>query len=92
MAPLLLETVVLLTITCTDPTSSVLYDGHIPTLTGLDGDMWASQLLTLHTTTRRTDITFDFSTTPDFREVRRVEVSLCMLVNTQLSLCPWSTT
>ena len=35
------------TSTCTDPTSSVLFDGVIPTLTGLDGDMWASQLLTL---------------------------------------------
>ena len=33
--------------TCTDPTSSVLFDDVIPTLTGLDGDMWASQLLTL---------------------------------------------
>ena len=33
--------------TCTDPTSSVLFDGVIPTLTGLDGDMWASHLLTL---------------------------------------------
>ena len=28
--------------TCTNPTSSVLFDGVIPTLTGLDGDMWAS--------------------------------------------------
>ena len=33
---------------CVDPTSSVLFDGVIPTLTRLDGDMWASQLLTLH--------------------------------------------
>ena len=32
---------------CEDPTSSVLFDGNIPTLTGLDGDMWASQLLTV---------------------------------------------
>ena len=32
---------------CNDPASSVLFDGHIPTLTGLDGDMWASQLLTI---------------------------------------------
>ena len=32
---------------CEDPTSSVLFDGNIPTLTGIDGDMWASQLLTL---------------------------------------------
>ena len=42
------------TSTCTDPTSSVLFDGVIPTLTGLDGDMWASQLLTLHRTTSST--------------------------------------
>ena len=27
------------TLNCTDPASSVLFDGHIPTLTGLDGDM-----------------------------------------------------
>ena len=33
--------------TCTDPTSSVLFDGVVHTLTGLDGNMWASQLLTL---------------------------------------------
>ena len=32
---------------CEASTSSVLFDGNIPTLTGLDGDMWASQLLTL---------------------------------------------
>ena len=32
---------------CEAPTSSVLFDGHIPTLTGLDGDTWASQLLAL---------------------------------------------
>ena len=38
------------TSSCTDPTSSVLFDGVVPTLTGLDGDMWASQLLTLHST------------------------------------------
>ena len=32
---------------CEDPTSSVPFDGRTPTITGLDGDMWASQLLTL---------------------------------------------
>ena len=32
---------------CREPASSILLDGNIPTLTGLDGDMWASQLLTL---------------------------------------------
>lgn len=33
--------------TCANPTSSVLFDGIIPTLTALDGDAWASQLLIL---------------------------------------------
>jgi hypothetical protein len=32
---------------CNTPTTSVLFDGNIPTLTGLDGNMWASQLLTI---------------------------------------------
>ena len=58
---------------CTDPTSSVLFDGHIPTLTGLDGDMWASQLLTVQITSS-TDIFFDFRETPGFTEVERVEI------------------
>ena len=31
---------------CTEPESSVLFDGIIPTLTALDSDMWASQLFT----------------------------------------------
>ena len=44
------------TLNCTDPTSSVLFD-HIPTL---DGNMWASQLLTLMPTADTTEITFDF--------------------------------
>ena len=53
--------------TCTDPTSSVLFDGVIPTLTGLDGDMWASQLLTLQRTTNtRATVLFDFTDTPDY--------------------------
>ena len=38
---------------CDVPTSSVLFDGNIPALTGLDGDMWASRLLTLQTTNGR---------------------------------------
>ena len=53
--------------TCTDPTSSVLFDGVIPTLTGLDGDMWASQLLTLQKKTiARPSVTFDFTGTQDY--------------------------
>ena len=53
--------------TCTDSTSSVLFDGVIPTLTGLDGDMWASQLLTLQrTTSTRATVLFDFTDTPGY--------------------------
>ena len=52
--------------TCIDPTSSVLFDGVIPTLTGLDGDMWASQLLTLQTTSTRTRVIFDFTDTAGY--------------------------
>ena len=50
---------------CTDPTSSVLFDGVIPTLTGLDGDMWASQLFTLQKKTNPT-VTFDFNGTQGY--------------------------
>ena len=57
--------------TCNDPSTSFLQDGSIPTLTGLDGDMWASQLLTMNNTT---DITFDFQATPGYVGVARVEV------------------
>ncbi len=47
---------------CNTPRSSVLFDG-IPTLTGLDGDMWATRLLTLTTSTSSSSITFDFNKT-----------------------------
>ena len=58
---------------CNSPTSSVLFDGNIPTLTGLDGDMWANQLVTLQTTNSfRREIIFDF--TASFFRVRRVEL------------------
>ena len=52
--------------TCTDPSSSVLFDGVIPTLTGLDGDMWASQLLTLQKNTLGPTVTFNFTGTQDY--------------------------
>ena len=60
--------------TCTIPTSSVLFDENVPTLTGLDGDMRASQLLTINTTANTAEITFDFTATPDYTGVKRVEV------------------
>ena len=63
-------------LTCADPTSSVLCDDPrgMPILTGLDGEMWASQLLTIQTTAPSTDITFDFLDNPNFVRVERVEV------------------
>ena len=50
-----------------------MFDRGIPTLTGLDGDMWASRLLTIQTTASSIDITFDLRT-PTFTRVDRVEV------------------
>ena len=57
---------------CNQP--RVLFDGRVPTLTGLDGDMWASQLLTIQTGDASTDITFDFTDTHSYDRVERVEV------------------
>ena len=51
--------------TCSNTTSSVLFDGEIPTLTGLDGDMWASQLLTLQSSSHVSSL-FNFTSTPDY--------------------------
>ena len=56
------------------PNSGVLFDWHYPTLTGLDGDMWASQLLTINTTQSLTNVTFDFTDTPGYVGIQRVEV------------------
>ena len=67
------------TSTCRTPTSSVLMDGNIPTLTGLDGDTWASQLMILHQPefgSSSHSIYFDFSGTPGVRGVGRVEVTI----------------
>ena len=57
---------------CNDPASSVLFDGNIPTLTGLDGDTWASQLLTIQESSVL--ILFDFTATPNYTGVEAVEV------------------
>ena len=60
--------------TCSRPRSSVLFDGHVPKLTGLDGDMWASQLLTINTTQSLANVTFNFTDTPGYDRIERVEV------------------
>ena len=52
--------------TCSNTTSGVLFDGVIPTLTGLDGDMWASQLLTLRATSVGPLVAFHFTETPGY--------------------------
>ena len=49
--------------------SSVLFDGSISELTGLDGNMWANQ----HYVTR-SNITFDFTDTMNYTGVRRIEI------------------
>ena len=53
---------------CDSPSTSVLFDGIIPTLTALDGNMWATHLLTLRSSSGI--LSFPFS----LNVVRRVEV------------------
>ena len=53
---------------CNAPNTSVLFDG-IPTLTGLDGDMWARQLLTFDTSVSSASITFNFTSATDNRGI-----------------------
>ena len=60
---------------CEVPTSSVLFDGNIPTLTGLDEDMWASQLLTLQIRNLSgIEIISDFTGMAHYTGVERVEL------------------
>lgn len=66
-----------ITSNCTTPASSVLFDQHIPTLTGLDGGMWASELLTYQTNFNsffNPDIYCDFGNIPNFIRLERVEI------------------
>ena len=53
---------------CNSPRTSVLFDGNTtPTLTGLGGDMWASQLLVLRVDTGNTEnLIIDFSGNPAY--------------------------
>ena len=64
------------TVTCDNPTSSVLFDDPrgMPVLIGLDGSIWASQLLTIQKTTFSIGINFDFRDTLVFNGVERIEV------------------
>ncbi len=66
--------------TCNTPTSSVLFDGVTPTLTGLDGDTWASQLMILQRPEFGYNsfyLDFDFTgTRSGYAGVERVEVTI----------------
>ena len=53
---------------CNAPLTSVLLDG-IPTLTRLEGDMWARQLLTFITSVSSASITFNFTVTKDINGI-----------------------
>ena len=58
---------------CTTQTS-VLFDGEVPILSRLDGDMWASQLLTVQTPRFFVQIIFDFTAIDDYTGVERIEM------------------
>ena len=64
------------TFICSTPSSSVLYDGNIPTLMALDGNMWANELLTLQPQQPGISIliAFDFTTTPGYSGINGVEI------------------
>ena len=59
---------------CNSPRTSVLFDGNTPTLTGLDGDMWASQLLVLQVLDNEESLTFDFSENPNYTRLDAIEL------------------
>lgn len=62
---------------CKMPTSSVLFDGAIPVLIGLDGNTWASQFLTIYNTdSLDASITFNFTDTPGYAGLGRVEMEM----------------
>ena len=61
-------------VSCPAPASSVLFDGNIPTLSGLDGNMWASQLLTMKAAQLFTIVNLDFSGVADYDGVGKIEV------------------
>ena len=60
--------------TCSTPQTSVLFDGELPMLSRLDGNMWASQLLTAQTRRLFVQIVFDFTATAGYTGVEGMEV------------------
>ena len=74
--------------TCNTPNTSVLFDGNIPTLTGLQGDMWASQLLILQSSALQVNISFNFTSTdsenPPIMELIEVVMFNCPELGTEV--------
>ena len=62
-------------VSCSHPETSVLFDGNIPTLTGLDGDSWADQLLTLNPSNLEERDTYIQLSLPSVQRLR-LEVAL----------------
>jgi hypothetical protein len=60
---------------CDETTSNVLFDGNIPTLNDLEGDMWARELLTVRRMSFQS-ILFYFTDIPNYRGIGRIEVVL----------------
>ena len=63
---------------CNRPSTSVLLDRNIPILTGLDGNMWASQLLTItaQEEARKTAVVFYFSSLSTSNRIGSVEIAM----------------
>lgn len=67
---------------CNAPGTSVLFDGHIPTLSDVGGDTWASDLLTLRTEANinlfesYVSMLYMFHNQRDYSGVRRMELVL----------------
>ena len=62
--------------TCSSPASSVLFDGVIPTLTALDGNTWATQLMILRQPLFGNSQYYVTSSFASIHHIRRVEVVL----------------
>ena len=61
---------------CDDPSTSVLFDGHVPMLSDsdLDGDMWAGELLTFNTTLSSPHLSTIIAEFPGPLLIERLEV------------------
>ena len=66
---------------CSDPTGSSLFDGVIPELTGLTGDMWAEHLVTLSPLNSDIRLQFEFRQGTNAQEMSRIESIEIVMIN-----------